>query len=243
MSVDSASMFSSDPVARVRNASIFQENNTVLGDISFDIEKGEFIFLVGKTGSGKSSLLKTLYADLPLRLGDIEIAGFSIRGIKANQVPLLRRKLGIVFQDFQLFPDRTVAENLLFVMRATGWRETGRMRARLTEVLMQVGLGSVDKKMPHQLSGGEQQRVVIARALINEPFLLVADEPTGNLDPAVSMGILKLFQQINRSGTAVLMATHDYDLLKQFPTRILKCDGGRVLDSNHDQFELTGSDD
>lgn len=230
--------FSNDPVARLNDACIFQENNTVLSNISFNIEKGEFIFLVGKTGSGKSSLLKTLYADLPLRLGDVEIAGFSIRGIRNSQVPMLRRKLGIIFQDFQLFADRSVAENLLFVMRATGWRDASKMRARLTEVLMQVGLGSVDRKMPHQLSGGEQQRVVIARALINEPVLLIADEPTGNLDPGVSVGILKLFQQINNSGTAVLMATHDYDLIKKFPARTLKCDEGKVLDSAKEQFEL-----
>jgi cell division transport system ATP-binding protein len=232
-------MFSTDPVVRVKEASIFQDHNTVLGGISFDIEKGEFVFLVGRTGSGKSSLLKTLYADLPLRLGDIEIAGFSIRGIKHSEVPMLRRKLGIIFQDFQLFPDRTVAENLLFVMRATGWRDTSKMKTRLQEVLMKVGLGAVEKKMPHQLSGGEQQRVVIARALINEPAILIADEPTGNLDPEVSFGILKVFQEINKSGTAVLMATHDYGLIKKFPCRILKCEDGKVIDSAKEPFELT----
>jgi cell division transport system ATP-binding protein len=231
-------MFSNDPVVRVNGASIFQDHNTVLGDISFDIEKGEFVFLVGRTGSGKSSLLKTLYADLPLRLGEITVAGFKIRDIKSSQVPLLRRKLGIIFQDFQLFPDRTVAENLLFVMRATGWKDNSKMRARLSEVLIQVGLGSVEKKMPHQLSGGEQQRVVIARALINEPQILLADEPTGNLDPEISDGILKLFQQINKSGTAVLMATHDYRVIRKFPTRILKCEDGRVIDSSKEHFEL-----
>lgn len=232
-------MFSTDPVVRVKEASIFQDHNTVLGGISFDIEKGEFVFLVGRTGSGKSSLLKTLYADLPLRLGDIEIAGFSIRGIKHSEVPMLRRKLGIIFQDFQLFPDRTVAENLLFVMKATGWRDTSKMKTRLQEVLMKVGLGAVEKKMPHQLSGGEQQRVVIARALINEPAILIADEPTGNLDPEVSFGILKVFQEINKSGTAVLMATHDYGLIKKFPCRILKCEDGKVIDSAKEPFELT----
>lgn len=233
--------FSTDPVARLNDACIFQENNTILSNISFNIEKSEFIFLVGKTGSGKSSLLKTLYADLPLRLGDVEIAGFRICAIRNSQIPMLRRKLGIIFQDFQLFADRSVAENLLFVMRATGWRDASKMRARLSEVLMQVGLGSVDKKMPHQLSGGEQQRVVIARALINEPVLLIADEPTGNLDPEVSIGILKLFQQINNSGTAVLMATHDYDLIKKFPARTLKCNEGKVLDSAKEHFDLSES--
>jgi cell division transport system ATP-binding protein len=232
-------MFSNDPVVKVKDASIFQDHNTVLENVDFEIAKGEFVFLVGKTGSGKSSLLKTLYADLPLRLGEIVVAGYSIRKIRPSEVPLLRRKLGIIFQDFQLFSDRTVAENLLFVMKATGWRDKGKMRARMSEVLMQVGLGSVERKMPHQLSGGEQQRVVIARALLNEPQILLADEPTGNLDPAVSDGILKLFQQINKSGTAVLMATHDYRIIRKFPARILKCDNMRIVDSAKEHFELS----
>lgn len=231
-------MFSTDPVVRVSNAHIFQDHNTILGDINFEIEKGEFVFLVGRTGSGKSSLLKTLYADLALRLGDINVCGYKIRGIKSTDVPMLRRKLGIIFQDFQLFQDRTVGENLMFVMKATGWGDSAKMRGRLTEVLMQVGLGSVEKKMPYQLSGGEQQRVVIARALINEPQILLADEPTGNLDPDVSHGIMRIFQQINKSGTAVLMATHSYGLIKKFPARILKCEDGRVRDSAVEKFEL-----
>ncbi|HMG91506.1 MAG TPA: ATP-binding cassette domain-containing protein [Chryseolinea sp.] len=232
-------MFSTDPVVSIKETSIFQDHNTILGDISFDIQKGEFVYLVGRTGSGKSSLLKTLYADLPLRSGDITVAGFKIKGIKSSDVPLLRRKLGIIFQDFQLFNDRSVGENLLFVMKATGWSDNVKMRARLSEVLMQVGLGSVEKKMPHQLSGGEQQRVVIARALINEPQILLADEPTGNLDPEVSSGILKIFQQINNSGTAVLMATHSYGLIKRFPARVLKCEDGKIMDSATAPFELT----
>jgi len=232
-------MFSSDPVVRVKDATIFQDSNAVLNNLSFEIEKGEFVFLIGRTGSGKSSLLKTLYADLPLRLGDIDVAGFNIREIKSNQVPMLRRKIGIIFQDFQLFPDRTVGENLNFVMKATGWRESAKMKARLAEVLMQVGLGSVEKKMPHQLSGGEQQRVVVARAMLNEPLILIADEPTGNLDPEVANGILKTFQQINRSGTAILMATHSYGLIKKFPARVLKCEEGKILDSKTETFELT----
>lgn len=236
-------MFSNDPVVRVRDVSIFQDSNTVLNSVAFDIEKGEFVYLVGRTGSGKSSLLKTLYADLPLRLGDMMVAGFSVREIKPQQVPLLRRKVGIIFQDFQLFPDRTVGENLTFVMKATGWRDSAKMKARLVEVLMQVGLGSVEKKMPHQLSGGEQQRVVIARALINEPLILFADEPTGNLDPEVSSGIMKLFQQINKSGTAILMATHSYGLIRRNPMRVLKCEDGKVLDSQKDTFELKSEED
>ncbi len=232
-------MFSSDPVLRIKEASIFQDQNPVLSNISFEIEKGEFVFIIGRTGSGKSSLLKTLYADLPLRLGDISVAGFTIREIKNNQVPLLRRKIGIIFQDFQLLADRTVGDNLIFVMKATGWKDSAKMKNRLAEVLMHVGLGAVEKKLPHQLSGGEQQRVVIARALINEPVILIADEPTGNLDPEVSHGILKVFQQINKSGTAILMATHSYGLIKKFPARVLKCEEGRILDSNKEQFELS----
>lgn len=236
-------MFSSDPVVRLKDVSIFQGNQAVLHSLNFEIDKGDFVFLVGRTGSGKSSLLKTLYADLPLRLGDMSIAGFTIRGIKSKQVPLLRRKIGIIFQDFQLFPDRTVAENLIFVMRATGWRDNLKMKSRLVDVLMQVGLGSIEKKMPHQLSGGEQQRVVIARALLNEPQILIADEPTGNLDPEVSSGIVKVFQQINRSGTAILMATHSYGLIKKFPNRILKCEDGKILDSNKELIELKSEED
>ncbi|HEY9046362.1 MAG TPA: ATP-binding cassette domain-containing protein [Ohtaekwangia sp.] len=232
-------MFSNDPVVSVHDASIFQDHNTILSDLNFSIEKGEFVYLVGRTGSGKSSLLKTLYADLLLRLGDIQVAGFNIRGIKPAQIPLLRRKLGIIFQDFQLLNDRTVAENLMFVMKATGWRDSTKMKARMNEVLMNVGLGSIEKKMPHQLSGGEQQRVVIARALINEPAILLADEPTGNLDPEVSHGILKIFQQINKSGTAILMATHSYGLIKKNPSRVLKCEDGKVYDSVKESFELT----
>lgn len=214
-----------------------------MSSISFNIEKGEFVFLVGRTGSGKSSLLKTLYADLPLRLGDISIAGFNLREINSSKVPMLRRKIGIIFQDFQLFPDRTVGDNLTFVMKATGWNDSSKMKSRLVEVLMQVGLGAVEKKMPHQLSGGEQQRIAIARALINEPLILIADEPTGNLDPEVSMGILRLFQQINRSGTSVLMATHSYGLIRRFPQRVLKCEEGKIFDSNVAQFELKSEDD
>jgi len=232
-------MFSTDPVVRVEEASIFQDHNTVLANVNFEIQKGEFVYLVGRTGSGKSSLLKTLYADLTLRLGDIQVAGYDIRGIRISEVPMLRRKLGIIFQDFQLFNDRSVADNLMFVMKATGWSDSTKMKARLNEVLMNVGLGSIEKKMPHQLSGGEQQRVVIARALLNEPVILLADEPTGNLDPEVSQGIMKIFQQINKSGTAVLMATHSYNLIKKFPARVLKCDDGKVLDSAKEQFELS----
>ncbi len=230
--------FSSDPVISVKNVSIFQENNTVLSNVNFEIEKGEFAFLVGRTGGGKSSLLKTIYADLPLRSGEMTVAGFNIKGIKAADIPMLRRKVGIIFQDFQLFPDRSVADNLKFVLKATGWTDSAKLKARQAEVLMRVGLGSVGTKMPHQLSGGEQQRVVIARALLNEPLILVADEPTGNLDPEVSIGIFKLFQEINRSGTAVLMATHDHSLVESYNYRVLKCENGKVMDSGTEQFSI-----
>jgi len=229
---------STDHVVKVQQATIFQESAAVLTDINFEVEKGEFIYLVGRTGSGKSSLLKTLYADLELRLGDIEVVGYNIRKIKASDVPFLRRQIGIIFQDFELFYDRSVAENLSFVMKATGWKDKAKMKARMAEVLMRVGLGAVSNKMPHQLSGGEQQRVVIARALINEPKILMADEPTGNLDPEVAEGIIKLFQEINHSGTAVIMATHYHQFIEKFPQRVLKCENNKIYDSAIEEFEL-----
>ena len=233
--------FSNEPVVSVANANIFQDYNTVLSEISFEIEKGEFVYLIGRTGSGKSSLLKTLYADLALRLGDIKVVGYQIRGIKLSDIPYLRRKVGIIFQDFELFYDRSVAENLYFVMRATGWKDNAKMKSRLAEVLMRVGLGAVSSKYPHQLSGGEQQRVVIARALINEPQILFADEPTGNLDPEVAEGIMKLFLEINKSGTAVLMATHNHHFIDKFPARVIKCEAGKILDSNTQKFDYSTS--
>lgn len=234
--------FSDKPVVSVREASVLQDDKTVLYDVNFEIQKGEFVFLVGRTGSGKSSLLKTLYADLSLQSGEVEVSGYNIATIKKNEIPFLRRKIGIVFQDFQLLEDRNVSENLNFVMRATGWKDKSKMKQRLSEVLMRVGLGAVSFKMPHQLSGGEQQRIVIARALLNEPTILIADEPTGNLDPEVSEGIFQLFQEINNAGTAILMATHDYTLLdKHGEIRILKCAEGKVLDSKKESFELKDS--
>jgi cell division transport system ATP-binding protein len=236
-------IFSNEPIVSVSNASIFQGINTILRDVNFEIEKDEFVFLIGRTGSGKSSLLKTLYADLPLIMGEADVAGYRLNGIKTKNIPFLRRKLGIVFQDFQLFPDRTVAENLYFVMRATGWKDKTKMKSRMVEVLMGVGLGGAATKMPHQLSGGEQQRVVIARALLNEPTILLADEPTGNLDPEVSDGIFRLFQDINKKGTAILMATHNYELLKKYSYRILKCENGLLLDSKTRDIPLSSIHD
>lgn len=229
-----------DQVVTVSNACIYQEDRPILQDLNFEIEKGEFVFLIGRTGSGKSSLLKTLYADLPLKLGHIHVAGHRLDKIPRKEVPFLRRKLGIIFQDFQLLYDRSVAENLYFVMKATGWKDLSKMKERLAQILMMVGLGAVGNKMPHQLSGGEQQRVVIARALVNEPVLLIADEPTGNLDPDVSKGIFQLFLNINNSGTTVLMATHNHNLIREYPTRILKCEDGRLLDSKEESFSLSG---
>jgi cell division transport system ATP-binding protein len=230
--------FSSDPIVKVSNVAIYQERSNILKEVNFEIGKGEFVYLIGRTGSGKSSLLKTLYADLPLVVGEAMVAGFPIKNIPRSKVPYLRRKLGIIFQDFQLFQDRSVAENLNFVMKATGWSDGSKMKQRLADVLMRVGLGAVGNKMPYQLSGGEQQRVVIARALVNEPLLLIADEPTGNLDPDVSNEIMKIFKGINNSGTAILMATHNYSFLENFPNRILKCENHKVLDSDKENVSL-----
>lgn len=233
--------FTNDPVVRMHQACIFQGITAIITNVTFEIEKGEFVFLIGRTGSGKSSLLKTLYSDLPLKMGEGEVAGYNLTDIKTKDIPFLRRKLGVVFQDFQLFNDRTVAENLYFVMRATGWKEKSKMKNRMVEVLLRVGLGNSATKMPHQLSGGEQQRVVIARALLNEPSIMLADEPTGNLDPEVADGIFQLFQEISKQGTAILMATHNYELLKKYPFRVLKCDKGKLLDSKTSEISLTST--
>ncbi len=221
--------FSSEPIIQLENTDIYQNGNKlILADVNFEINKGDFVFLIGRTGSGKSSLLKTLYADLWLESGKGTVVGYRLEKLKQADVPFLRRKLGIVFQDFQLFFDRTVEENLEFVLRATGWTDKALIKNRISEVLMQVGLGTLQKKMPHQLSGGEQQRVVIARAMLNEPQILLADEPTGNLDPEVGEQIMQVFQSINTAGTAILMATHNYDFLKKYPARVLKCEAGSV---------------
>ncbi len=227
-------------VIELHDAYIMQDVNTVLQKVTFALEKGEFAYLVGRTGSGKSSLLKTLYADLPLPAGTGSVVGFALpRSGSSSKVPFLRRKLGIIFQDFQLLFDRSVADNLLFVLNATGWKGKARKQQRISEVLMRVGLASVAGKMPHQLSGGEQQRVVIARALLNEPLLLLADEPTGNLDPDVADSIMQLFVEINNAGTAVLMATHNYQIIQQYPRRVLKCEQGHLIDSAVSPFELS----
>jgi len=225
-------------VIELHDVFVMQDVNTVLQKVSFTLEKGEFAYLVGRTGSGKSSLLKTLYADLPVGAGAATVAGYALPKLSGANVPFLRRKLGIIFQDFQLLFDRTVAENLLFVLKATGWSGKAKIQQRISEVLMRVGLAGAASKMPHQLSGGEQQRVVIARALLNEPLLLLADEPTGNLDPDVADSIMRLFVEINNSGTAVLMATHNYQIIRQYPKRVLKCENGQLVDSAVTPFQL-----
>jgi cell division transport system ATP-binding protein len=233
--------FSTLPVLSMTQATIFQGETPVLSDVTFSVEQHEFVFLIGRTGSGKSSLLKTLYADLPLKSGLSEVVGYSLSEIKNKEVPFLRRKIGIIFQDFQLFTDRTVHENLSFVLKATGWTDPILIKERIGEVLLQVGLLEALNKMPHQLSGGEQQRIVIARALLNNPSILLADEPTGNLDPEVADGIFKLFQDINKKGTAILMATHNHELLRKYPYRVLKCEKGRLLDSTMDDISFGSS--
>ncbi|HOT89257.1 MAG TPA: ATP-binding cassette domain-containing protein [Bacteroidales bacterium] len=223
-------MSDTEAIINLNKISVFHLNNLVLSNINIKIHEGEFVYLIGKTGSGKSSLLKMLYADLPLREGEAKIAGYDLKTIKHKEIPLLRRKIGIVFQDFQLLIDRSVNENLLFVMKATGWKNMNEMQSRLQDVLSKVGLGTKGFKMPHQLSGGEQQRVVIARALINNPDIILADEPTGNLDPETSEEIIQLLIDISKSGKAVLTATHNYSLFTRFPARTLKCENGDILE-------------
>lgn len=217
-----------ESIIRLKEVPVYQKNVLVLSEVNLEVNKGEFIYLIGKTGSGKSSLLKMLYADLPVLEGETEVCGYDLQKIKRRDIPYLRRKLGVVFQDFQLLMDRTVKENLLFVMKATGWKDKDDMNDRMEDVLVKVGLVSKINKMPNQLSGGEQQRIAIARALINDPEIILADEPTGNLDPETSTGILRLLKEISDSGRAVMMATHNYNLIEQYPGRVLKCEHGRI---------------
>jgi cell division transport system ATP-binding protein len=220
------------PIIELSNISVFQVHNLVLSNITLSIEKGEFVYLVGKTGSGKSSLLKTLYADLPLTQGEGSIAGFNLKTINKKEIPYLRRKLGIVFQDFQLLNDRSINENLLFVLKATGWKAGQKTTERIQNVLDKVGLANKGHKMPHELSGGEQQRIAIARSLLNDPEVILADEPTGNLDPETSEGIIKLLLDISRTGCAVMIATHDFIIFKKFPSRSIRCENGEIIDGH-----------
>ena len=221
-------------IVQLKSASVFQDKTLILSDINLTICEGEFSYLIGKTGSGKSSLLKTLYGALPLTKGDGIVSGFDLRKLTRREIPFLRRKLGIVFQDFNLLDDRNVENNLLFVLKATGWTDKNQMAERVTTVLESVGLPQAHTRMPNQLSGGEQQRVVIARALLNQPSLIIADEPTGNLDPETSDDILTLLRNLSvNNNTAVLFATHDYRILQHFPARIIRCQNGRVLDEEN----------
>ena len=223
-------MFMSKPLLHLKEASIFQQENLVLSDISLDIFEGDFMYLIGKTGSGKSSLMKTLYGDLPLVKGEGDIVGYDLNKLREKDIPFLRRKLGIVFQDFKLLNDRNVHENLLFVLKATGWKDTAKMDTKINEVLEKVGMQTKGFKMAFQLSGGEQQRVAIARALLNDPELILADEPTGNLDPKTSLEVMSVLEEINKSGKTILMATHDYALILKYPHKTIKCDGEKVYE-------------
>lgn len=213
----------------VKNASIYQREQLVLSDVSFQIAEGEFVYLVGKVGSGKSSLIKTLNAEIPLIKGEIDVLGYKLESIKKKDVPFLRRRIGVVFQDFKLLPDRTIYDNLAFVLKATGWKKNKSIEECIRKILADVDMLKSMKKMPHQLSGGEQQRIVIARALLNDPAILLADEPTGNLDPETSVQIMQLFRQFNAEGRTVVMATHDQLMIDQFPYRMLICDDGKVI--------------
>jgi cell division transport system ATP-binding protein len=220
----------SDSILSLQNATIYQEQNVILTDINLTVNRGEFIYIIGKTGSGKSSLMKTLYADLPLTAGEGHIVSYDLRKLNDAEIPYLRRKIGIVFQDFKLLPDRSIKENMLFVLQATGWTSEAEMLGKIDEVLEKVDLKSIVNKMPHQLSGGEQQRVAIARALLNDPELILADEPTGNLDPQTSAEVLEVLRKINQLGKTIIMATHDYALLMKFPSKTLKCEDQKIFE-------------
>ncbi|MCC8360577.1 MULTISPECIES: cell division ATP-binding protein FtsE [Salinimicrobium] len=220
----------SNNVLYLKDAAIYQRETLILSEVNIEIEKGEFVYLIGKTGTGKSSFMKTLYGDLPLTEGEGQIVDYDLRTLKEKDIPFLRRKLGVVFQDFKLLNDRNVNENLLFVLKATGWKDRASMDAKIEEVLKKVGMGTKGFKNPYQLSGGEQQRIAIARALLNDPELILADEPTGNLDPQTSVEVMEVLQQISKNGKTILMATHDYALLLKYPSKTLKCDGQKVFE-------------
>lgn len=218
------------PVLSLKNVSIAQQGKIILSNVNLDVNHGEFIYIIGKTGAGKSSFMKALYADLPLAEGEGQIVEFDLATIKEDEIPFLRRKIGFVFQDFQLLPDRSVKDNLLFVLKATGWTNNEQIQNKIDEVLDKVGVKEYVDKMPHQLSGGEQQRVAIARALLNNPEFILADEPTGNLDPQTSIEVLDVLRKINATGKTVIMATHDYALLMKFPSKTLKCENSNLFE-------------
>jgi cell division transport system ATP-binding protein len=219
-----------DSVLKLENTSIFQDKNLILSEINIDVKKGEFVYLIGKTGSGKSSLLKTLYGDLKLNHGKGEIVGFNLESLKDKKIPFLRRKLGIVFQDFKLLNERTVYGNLKFVLQATGWKEREKINQKIEAVLTKVNMESKKDTFPFELSGGEQQRIAIARALLNDPELILADEPTGNLDPQTSMEVMEVLQDLNKKGNTIFMATHDYALILKYPSKTLRCEDKKVFE-------------
>ena len=220
----------SQPVLSLKNVTIAQGGKTILSNINLEVNHGEFIYIIGKTGSGKSSFMKALYADLPLEEGEGTIVDFDLATLKEDDIPFLRRKIGFVFQDFKLLPDRTVKDNMLFVLKATGWEDKEAIQNKIDEVLDKVGMKEYANQMPHQLSGGEQQRVAIARALLNNPEFILADEPTGNLDPQTSAEVLEVLKKINATGKTVIMATHDYALLMKFPSKTLKCEDAKLFE-------------
>lgn len=220
----------STPVLSLKDVTVYQGNNAVITNVNLEVNHGEFIYIIGKTGAGKSSFMKTLYGDLPLKSGQGTIVDYDLAKLKEKRIPYLRRKIGIVFQDFKLLPDRTVYDNLLFVLKATGWSDKREMEVKINEVLDKVGMKNAVHKMPHQISGGEQQRVAVARALLNDPELILADEPTGNLDPQTSVEVMNLLREINQNGKTIIMATHDYALLMKFPSKTLKCDSGTLFE-------------
>ncbi|GGW80421.1 cell division ATP-binding protein FtsE [Salegentibacter mishustinae] len=220
----------SNTVLELKNAAIYQRESLILSEVDVEVNKGDFVYLIGKTGTGKSSFMKTLYGDLPLTEGEGTIVDYNLRTLKEKDIPFLRRKLGVVFQDFKLLTDRNIKDNLLFVLKATGWKDQKAMEHKIDEVLDKVGMKSKGFKFPYQLSGGEQQRVAIARALLNDPELILADEPTGNLDPQTSVEVMEVLQDISKNGKTILMATHDYALLLKYPSKTLKCDGQRVFE-------------
>jgi len=219
-----------EQVISFENATVCQHDHLVLSDVNFSISKGEFVFLIGKVGSGKSSLIRTINAELPVKKGEGIVTGYKLSRIRRRQIPYLRRKIGVVFQDFQLLTDRNVHDNLAFILKSTGWKNKKEIEKRIAEILDKIGLGLKGYKMTHQLSGGEQQRVVVGRALLNNPELILADEPTGNLDPETSIDIMNLLLDISKTGTTVIMATHNYPLLNKFPARTLKCDNGKLIE-------------
>lgn len=218
-------------IIKIENGSVFQHERKILSNINLTIDEGEFVYLIGRSGSGKSSLLKTLYGELPATEGRFTIDKFNLNSIKRKEIPYLRRKIGIIFQDFQLLYDRNVEDNLSFVLKATGWDDDSSIDRRIKEVLQLVGLQDKRKAMPHQLSGGEQQSVAIARALLNSPSVILADEPTGNLDPETTNDVIRLLRRIQDNKTTILMATHNYNLIMKYPSRVIKCEGGKISES------------